>query len=82
MTADELKKFTDALNKAEKASPTKTKTTSHSGGSNSTTSGGMDESQFAKDYAQQNPEYASYQKATTYFDAMASALRGVAGGSL
>lgn len=77
-SADELARFQASLNAAEKQSPT----VSTSSGTSSTTSGGVDASQFAKDTAELAPEYQSYQKATTYFDTMISSLRGTAGGGM
>jgi hypothetical protein len=77
-SADELTKFLNALNKAEKDSPRVTV----SKPSGSTTSGGIDPQQLAVDTARDNPEFANYQKATTYFDTMLSTLRGPVGGGI
>lgn len=77
-SADELARFQASLNAAEKQSPSTTTGTSKS----SVTSGGVDVQQFAKDTAELAPEYANYQKATTYFDSMISALRGPVGGGM
>jgi len=83
-TNEELATFLKHLNSEEKKNPTITKTTTSSGKNNSTStsvsSGGVDESQFATTESQMHPEFANYQKATTYFDAMTSALRGPTGG--
>jgi len=73
----ELLAFRTHLNNAEMANPSTT-TYSKSG---STTTGGIDENQFAETQAKLNPEYAGYQKATTYFDAFMNTLNGPAGGS-
>jgi hypothetical protein len=81
-TDKELEVLTKHINTAEKANPSKTVTTSSGGTSKSKTTGGIDEQQFATSAAESNPEYAGYQKATTYFDAMLSALRGQAGGGI
>lgn len=78
-SADELTKFMNALNSAEKANPSTTVTKSNGSTSKSTTTGGVDGQQFAKDAARNNPEYAPYQQATTYFDAMLGALNGTVG---
>jgi hypothetical protein len=48
--------------------------------SSNTTSGGLDEVQFAKDYASGLQGYSGYQKATNYFNAFISALNGPGGG--
>jgi hypothetical protein len=40
---------------------------------------GLDEQQFLLDVAKRDPEYAPYQQASTYFDAMLGALSGPAG---
>jgi hypothetical protein len=45
-----------------------------------TTKGGLDEVQFAKDYAMSLPDYSGYQKATNYFDAFLQTLNGPGGG--
>jgi hypothetical protein len=86
-TAEELATLRDHINAEEKKNPTISKSFSRSNGSGASssstvTSGGVDETQLAKTFAEQNPEYASYQQATTYFDAMMGALRGPAGGSI
>ncbi len=75
--------FLAALNAAQRKDPSVT-TTNYSlnaktGGYDTTTgqtSGGIDPTQFADDYASKNntKEYGAYQAATTYFDAMMSAL--------
>jgi hypothetical protein len=83
-TQEELSSFLKNLNTEEKKNPIITKTTSTSNGGNtsytSTSSGGIDESRFATSESEMHPEFANYQKATTYFDAMTSALRGPTGG--
>jgi hypothetical protein len=83
-TNEELATFLKHLNTEEKKNPTITKTTinssKNSSSSTSISSGGIDESQFATTESQMHPEFANYQKATTYFDAMTSALRGPTGG--
>lgn len=86
-TAKELAALRDHINTEEKKNPTISKSSSYSSDSGSsssstTTSGGIDEVQMAKTFAESNPEYASYQKATTYFDSMMSALRGTVGGGI
>jgi len=83
-TNEELATFLKHLNGEEKKNPTVTRTTTSSGKNSSSStyvsSGGVDESQFATTESQMHPEFANYQKATTYFDAMTSALRGPTGG--
>jgi hypothetical protein len=86
-TAKELASLRDHINSEEKKNPTISKSHTYSNGSGSsssstTTSGGIDEGQMAKTFAESNPEYANYQKATTYFDTMLSSLRGTVGGGI
>lgn len=76
-TAEEVANVQQQLNAAEKASPTIS-----TSGATSVTSGGVDEQQLVKQIAEMSPEYANYQQATTYFDAMLGALRGPAGGGI
>ena len=76
---DELRMLHQSLNSALKAEPTVTKT---SAAGNSVTSGGVDERGFMQQQAEANPEFANYQKATTYFDAMLSSLQGPVGGGI
>ena len=82
-TKEELSRFLENLNKEEKANPTKTVSTSTPHGHNVSTSqkssGGVDEQQYAADQARLSPEYAGYQQATTYFNAMLSTLSGTVG---
>jgi hypothetical protein len=82
-TKTELSKFLEHLNTAEKKSPdvtiSRTKPSGHNATVSRSTSGGVDEQQFAADQARLNPEYAGYQQATTYFDAMLNTLGGTAG---
>lgn len=81
-TVAETKAFQSQLNAYQRANPTKTtrttttdaqgnstSTTSSSGG---TTAAGMQD--LAQQQAQQNPEYGSYQAATTYFNALLGAI--------
>jgi hypothetical protein len=86
-TTEELAALRGHINAQEKKNPTISKSSSYSSGtgsssSSTTTSGGIDEAQMAKTFAESNPEYAGYQKATTYFDSMMSALRGTVGGGI
>jgi hypothetical protein len=76
---DELRMLHQSLNGALKAEPTVTKT---SAAGNSVTSGGVDERGFIQQQAEANPEFANYQKATTYFDAMLNSLQGPVGGGI
>ena len=76
---DELRMLHQSLNSALKAEPTVTKT---SAAGNSVTTGGVDERGFMQQQAEANPEFANYQKATTYFDAMLSSLQGPVGGGI
>jgi hypothetical protein len=63
VTQDDLIKLTDAMNKAEKVSPTVTSTVPKGTGTTtqSTVSGGVSEQGFIDKYAQQQPEYAREQ---------------------
>ena len=76
---EELRMLHQSLNNTLKASPTVTKT---SASGDSVTTGGVDERGFMQQQAEANPEFASYQKATTYFDTMLSALQGPVGGGI
>jgi hypothetical protein len=76
---EELRMLHQSLNKTLKANPNITKTSAKG---NVTTSGGIDERGFMEQQAQANPEFASYQKATTYFDSMLSSLQGPVGGGI
>jgi len=76
---DELRMLHQSLNNTLKSSPTVTKTDAKG---NTTTTGGLDERGFMQQQAETNPEFASYQKATTYFDAMLSTLQGPVGGGI
>lgn len=81
-TSQELDTFVTSFNAGQNPSTT---STHHGVGGNSTYStitGGVDEAMLAQSIAQQNPEYGNYQKATTYFDSMLSALSGPMGGSV
>ena len=94
LTAAELASVTNFTNAQAIANPEISKTVSSSSGyskdgsssssskSSTTTSGGIDSGQLIKSQIEENPEYASYQKATTYFDSMLSALRGPVGGGI
>ena len=50
--------------------------------SSSTSIGGVDLANFATQYAQKQSGFGNYQKSTTYFDSMLSALSGPVGGSV
>jgi hypothetical protein len=76
---EELRMLHQSLNTTLKQNPTVTKTTASG---DSTTTGGIDERGFMQQQAETNPEFASYQKATTYFDAMLNTLRGPVGGGI
>jgi hypothetical protein len=76
---DELRMLHQSLNNTLKASPTVTKI---SASGDSVTTGGVDERGFMEQQAQANPEFAAYQKATTYFDSMLETLRGPVGGGI
>lgn len=77
-TAEELARATQNLNVESKANPTVTTST----GGATVTSGGIDSQEILKQEFKLAPEYETYQKATTYFDAMIGALRGPAGGGV
>ncbi|WP_344458176.1 hypothetical protein [Actinocorallia aurantiaca] len=81
-TAAEKAAFLAALNTAEKSDPTKTtyKLDEKTGRYlNSSTSGGIDAEQFAKEWVDddetRSKERGDYQMATTYFDALLSAIQ-------
>jgi len=76
---DELRMLYQSLNNTLKSSPSTTNTDSKN---NSVTTGGVDERGFMQQQAEANPEFASYQKATTYFDAMLGSLQGPVGGGI
>lgn len=76
---EELRMLHKSLNSTLKENPNITKTSAKG---NVTTSGGIDERGFMQQQAEVNPEFASYQKATTYFDAMLSSLQGPVGGGI
>lgn len=78
LSAEEIAKATEAINLQSKKSPTVTKTS----GSTTVQTGGIDENVIVKEQIKVMPEYANYQQATTYFDAMLGALRGPAGGGI
>lgn len=86
LSASELKALTKQVNKEARLNPTISRTVTRYRGatttSSTTTKGGIDEAQVIQSFAEKNPEYAGYQQATTYFDAMLGALRGTAGGSI
>jgi hypothetical protein len=76
---EELRMLSKSLNTAFKESPDVTKVSAKG---DVTTSGGLDARGFIEQQAEANPEFANYQKATTYFDAMLSTLRGPVGGGI
>lgn len=78
LTKDEVMRATENLNFQAQANPTVTTTS----GGTTVQSGGIDAEQILREDFKLAPEYESYQKATTYFDAMIDALRGPAGGSV
>jgi hypothetical protein len=81
-SSQELDAFVTSFNAGQNPSTT---TTNYAAGGKSysqTTTGGTDPNMLAQNIAEDNPEYAGYQKATTYFDAMLSALQGPMGGSV
>jgi hypothetical protein len=79
-TSDELNNFLASFNAGQRAQTTTT--TTGAGGSFSSTTGGVDETLLAQQIAQQNPEYAGYQKATTYFDAFNQVMNSRGGTGL
>lgn len=76
---EELRMLHQSLNNTFKENPEITKMSAKG---NVTTSGGVDARGFIEQEAQANPEFAAYQKATTYFDAMLDTLRGPVGGGI
>lgn len=79
-TDAEVRTLTESLNAEQRKNPTVTtqrSTYSDTGqltGQQSTSSGGMDAGQYVLDSAQADPEAASYQAGTTYFNALMGAL--------
>jgi hypothetical protein len=86
LTANELASVTKFTNTEASKTPQVSRTVTNNNGTTSTSSvtssGGIDEGQLIKSQIEQNPEYANYQKATTYFDSMLSSLRGPVGGGI
>jgi hypothetical protein len=76
---EELRMLHQSLNTAFKESPDITKMSAKG---DVVTSGGLDARGFIEQQAEANPEFANYQKATTYFDAMLDTLRGPVGGGI
>ena len=80
-TDKEYSNFTAALNAAQRKNPTITESvTTSSGGvaqSKTTSRGGLDRGQFAKEYAQSQEGVAELSAATTGLDAFMSAIGGV-----
>lgn len=76
---EELRMLHQSLNTAFKESPDVTKMSAKG---DVVTSGGLDARGFIEQQAEANPEFANYQKATTYFDAMLDTLRGPVGGGI
>lgn len=88
-TDKEVSQFTAKLNAAERANPNVTTSSQTQefgdrgdgpdGGytqSSSESTGGVNPSLRAQDYAERRPDYAEYQMATTYLDAFRSLIRG------
>lgn len=81
-TPEEMESFRNSLSAAERANPTSTtSTTQYANGDataqSSTTTGGLSgagKEQVLQDQAMLKPEYGAYQAATTYFQALASAM--------
>lgn len=77
--AGELSKYRSMLMQQAKANPNKTVTTTTTDkngntSSNSTTSGGFNPQGWLEDKAQGDPEWGAYQAATTYYNALVSAI--------
>lgn len=77
--AKELAMVAKAVNDALKASPTTTYSDGSANPTNVTTTG-VDTQAIIQQQALANPETAGYQAATTYYDALLSAIRGPFGG--
>jgi hypothetical protein len=77
-TPQEQKKFLAALNEHEKASPTVTTSVTNAAGqvvtSSTSTQGGANSADFAKEFAQKKEGFSEYQAATTFLDAFMGAL--------
>lgn len=87
-TETEVDDFQASLNQAQRTNPTVTTSVSNLNpdgserDTNSTTTGGLDSSEFADHYTDNrdpDSEYGRYQAATTYFSAMMGAIRGPGG---
>lgn len=82
-TQVEIDDFQGSLNEAQRNNPTvTTRTQQANGDSSSTTTGGMDESEFAYDAVvsdDPDSEYGKYTQATQYYNAFLSAIRGPGG---
>ena len=83
-TEIEVDDFQAELNAAQANAPLVTTTTRTGDTTNVTTSGGVDEDDFAGTYArggkpELNSEYGAYQAATTYYEALLQAIRGPVG---
>lgn len=78
-TAKEITDAVNAVNAASKKNPSKTVTTSKGSTTTSVSSGGVNAGQVITDQAKNNPEFGSYQAATTYFDALINAMRAPVG---
>lgn len=81
-SSQELDAFVTSFNAGQTPSTTSTHYGVGGKSVSSVTTGGTDPNMLAQNIAEDNPEYAGYQKATTYFDAMLSALQGPMGGSV
>jgi len=88
-TDAEVATFTKALNSLQRSNPGVSTTVNNNGGqvdangnpigapavSNTTNTGGFDVAQYTEDYTASQPEYAEFQAATNYMDALFSAFR-------
>jgi hypothetical protein len=81
-TSQELDTFVTSFNAGQNPSSTITNYAAGGKSYSSSTTGGVDEAMLAQNIAQQNPEYANYQKATTYFDVFNQVMNGRGGAGL
>lgn len=73
----EQRRFMRALNRAEAAAPTVTRSMRTGAGASVVTTGGFNPSTFAQEYAEGMQGSAEFQAATTYLDAFMNALKPV-----
>ena len=83
-TDEEIRRFTEVINSAERDNPRVTDTTTtyeedRAVAQSSTTSGGTNPVEVVDEQAMQAPEYGAYQSASTYFNALLGTIGTVGG---